>query len=516
MADYIDLVAGSGGPSGCATGSPAVNGVVSGSCQGYAKPAWQAGIFGNPNDGVRDIPDVALFAANGVWGHFYLYCWTDIANGGASCSGAPSSWAGAGGTSFSSPIMAGIQALINQNTASRWGNPNPYYYALAATEYGSTSTSSCLSSSVPSGTCTFYDVTQGDMDVVCGGTTDCYGSSSGRRSIVYGVLSTSSSSLIPAYSSGSGWDFATGIGSVNATNLVNNWQGALGPPNVVSVSPSSGTGLTQTFSGVYSDPNGAGDLGNVRILVSASTGVNACYVFYYPGPNLLYLENNAGTGLSTGIRPGSSSQVSNSQCTLSASGSSYAASDNNGTLAVALTFSTTFTGQKSLSLLAQENNGSSSGWVQEGTWTPSSSALPEVVSVSPSSGSGATQTFTAAYLDPNGTSDLGNVRVLVSASTGANACYVFYYPGPNLLYLENNAGTGLSVGIAPGSSSEVSNSQCTLSGTGSSYGVGGNNATLAVALTFSGTFTGQKNISLLAQAKNGSTSGWVQEGTWTP
>jgi subtilase family serine protease len=259
MADYIDLVAGSGGPSGCATGSPAVNGVVSGSCQGYAKPAWQAGIFGNPNDGVRDIPDVALFAANGVWGHFYLYCWTDIANGGASCSGAPSSWAGAGGTSFSSPIMAGIQALINQNTASRWGNPNPYYYALAATEYGSTSTSSCLSSSVPSGTCTFYDVTQGDMDVVCGGTTDCYGSSSGRRSIVYGVLSTSSSSLIPAYSSGSGWDFATGIGSVNATNLVNNWQGALGPPNVVSVSPSSGTGLTQTFSGVYSDPNGAGD-----------------------------------------------------------------------------------------------------------------------------------------------------------------------------------------------------------------------------------------------------------------
>jgi hypothetical protein len=290
-----------------------------------------------------------------------------------------------------------------------------------------------------------------------------------------------------------------------------------GPPTVVSVSPSSGSGLTQTFTGVYSDPNGAGDLGNVRILVSASTGVNACYVFYYPGTNLLYLENNAGTGLSSGITPGSSAQLSNSQCTVSGTGSSYAVSGNNGTLAVALTFSGTFTGQKNVSLLAQENNnGSSSGWVQEGTWTPSPLAAPTVVSVSPSSGFGLTQTFTAKYSDSNGTSDLENMRVLVSASTGANACYVFYYPSPNLLYLDNNAGTGLSAGITPGSSSQVSNSQCTLSGTGSSYGVSGNTATLAVALTFSGTYTGQKNISLLAQGNDGSSSGWVTKGTWTP
>jgi subtilase family serine protease len=234
-ADFINVVAGSGGPSGCATGSPNVNGVVGGTCAGYAKPAWQTGIFGNPNDGVRDIPDVSLFAANGVWGHYYIFCWSDTANGGASCSGAPSSWAGAGGTSFSSPIMAGIQALVNQSTGSRWGNPNPHYYALAAAEYGSAGTSTCQSNS-PSSSCTFYDVTQGDMDVVCGGTTECYGSSGSGRSIIYGVLSTSSSSFVPAYSTGSGWDFATGLGTVNAYNLVSTWTSGTGSP-VASLTP---------------------------------------------------------------------------------------------------------------------------------------------------------------------------------------------------------------------------------------------------------------------------------------
>ncbi|HEX4228368.1 MAG TPA: protease pro-enzyme activation domain-containing protein [Bryobacteraceae bacterium] len=228
-ANFVTTASGSGGPSGCATGSPSIAGVVSGSCQGYLKPAWQS-VLGNPNDGVRDIPDVSLFAANGVWAHYYVYCWTDTRNGGASCSGAPSTWAGAGGTSFSSPIMAGIQALINQKTASRWGNPNPVYYQLAAAEYGNTGSTACASNkgNAASSTCTFYDVASGDMDVVCEGTHNCYGyssSGSGRRvTVLYGVLSTSSSSLSQAYGTAGGWDYSTGLGSVNAYNLVMNWN----------------------------------------------------------------------------------------------------------------------------------------------------------------------------------------------------------------------------------------------------------------------------------------------------
>lgn len=217
---YLTTASGSGGPSGCASGSASTSGVVSGSCKGTAKPSWQSGFLGNPGDGVRDIPDVSLFAANGVWGHYYVYCYTHTAGGGAPCTGAPSGWAGAGGTSFASPIMAGIQALVNQKIGGSVGNPNPTLYALAATEYGSGGSASCNASNgnAVGGNCIFYDVTQGDMDVNCTGTHDCY-----RPSGTNGVLSTSSSSYAKAYGTGTGWDFATGIGSVNAANLVNAW-----------------------------------------------------------------------------------------------------------------------------------------------------------------------------------------------------------------------------------------------------------------------------------------------------
>jgi subtilase family serine protease len=218
---FFSTVSGSGGPSGCATGSPTISGVVSGTCRGYAKPSWQSGILGVPKDGVRDIPDVSLFAANGVWGHFYVFCDSDLFNGGSPCSGPPYSWSGAGGTSFSSPILAGIQALVNQKMGARQGNPNPVYYALAAAEYGKTGSAACNSTlgSGISSTCVFRDVTQGDMDVNCIGNASCL-----RAGGINGVLSTSTSSYAPAYGTTKGWDFATGLGTVDATNLVNQWS----------------------------------------------------------------------------------------------------------------------------------------------------------------------------------------------------------------------------------------------------------------------------------------------------
>jgi hypothetical protein len=214
--NYYTTAAGSGGPSGCATGTPSVDGVVSGTCAGWPKPSWQA-LTGNPSDGVRDIPDVSLFAANGLWGHYYPYCYS---GGGTYCDQAPDTWPGAGGTSFSSPIMAGIQALVNQKTKDRQGNPNPVYYSLAASEYGSSGDSSC-NSTLGNGTassCVFYDVTQGDMVVNCTGNYNCYFPSG-----LSGALSVSSSSFEGAYGTNTGWDFATGIGSLNAANLVNSW-----------------------------------------------------------------------------------------------------------------------------------------------------------------------------------------------------------------------------------------------------------------------------------------------------
>jgi subtilase family serine protease len=225
----VQVAAGSGGPSGCAIGIPNITGIVGGTCQGYAKPSWQSGLAGIPGDGVRDIPDVSLFSGTGVWGHYYVMCWSDSRNGGAPCTGDPSGWAGAGGTSFASPIMAGIQALVNQSTGSAQGNPNYVYYQLAAT-------ATCNSSSGDSGAsgCVFHNVTLGDIDVNCGGTQNCFGETAstgfGRRgsgqSVANGALSSSNQSYAPAFATATGWNFANGIGSVNAFNLVNAWPAA--------------------------------------------------------------------------------------------------------------------------------------------------------------------------------------------------------------------------------------------------------------------------------------------------
>jgi subtilase family serine protease len=230
LADSYGLLnadGGSGGPSGCATGtnSSGQTGIVSGTCAGYAKPAWQS-LVGVPADGVRDIPDVSLFAANGLWGSYYAVCVSDPTGGSGltPCTTDPSTWPGFGGTSVATPIWAGIQALVNQKTGSSWGNSNTVLYSLAAAEYGATGSANCNSSlgnAVGTG-CLFYDVTQGDNAGACEAQSDiltnCYAPSG-----TYGILSTSNTASQPAFTSGVGWDFTTGIGTVNVANIVNNW-----------------------------------------------------------------------------------------------------------------------------------------------------------------------------------------------------------------------------------------------------------------------------------------------------
>lgn len=203
-----------------------------------AQPTWQTGVVGLPakSGGQRSLPDVSLFAANGVFGHFLVYCLTDAAQGGGPCtysSAADSLVLAAGGTSFASPSMAGIQALINQKmtialgTAYKAGNPNPTLYKLAAAEYGARGSTRCNSSggtpaspALPAPGCVFNDVTVGDIDVNCT-TTNCYGAAGGGTQ---GALSTSTTALAPAYAAGVGWDYATGLGTVNAYNLVTAWS----------------------------------------------------------------------------------------------------------------------------------------------------------------------------------------------------------------------------------------------------------------------------------------------------
>jgi subtilisin family serine protease len=174
---YIGTGGGEGGPSGCASGTPSSKGVVSGTCAGWPKPSYQH-VFGMSSDGVRDVPDVSMFASDGwEWNHQYLICFTDPNNGGAACQGNPSTWGlGGGGTSYATPIVAGIQALVNQKMGKKQGNPNFVYYALARQQYGSDGNPQCDSRLGTRGdsSCVFHDVTTGNDSQDCKGPENCF------------------------------------------------------------------------------------------------------------------------------------------------------------------------------------------------------------------------------------------------------------------------------------------------------------------------------------------------------
>ena len=235
---FLVVAAGSGGASNCFSGTPAIPGVAGGSCEGYPKPLFQYLADGIPFDSVRDIPDVTLFAANGLWGHYYVICYTDPSPGfgGAPCTaGHPELWSGFGGTSFGAPIMAGVQALINESVGTRHsGNPNYVYYLLNAiqtTFWGKSACDSKLGPNAAQG-CVFHDVTFGDMDVNCLpltdpktgaliGTFNCY-----IPSGTNGVMSQTNDEYSPTYSAKPGFDLTSGLGSVDVFNLVKTWPGS--------------------------------------------------------------------------------------------------------------------------------------------------------------------------------------------------------------------------------------------------------------------------------------------------
>ena len=133
----------------------------------YGKPAWQA-CPGVPADGRRDVPDVSLTAAGhdgylvATQGAFYIVS----------------------GTSASSPCFAGLMSLVVQQTGQRQGNANLRLYQLANAQYGA------------GGVAVFHDTTSGNNSVPG----------------------------VSGYSCGTGYDLATGLGSVDASVLANNWS----------------------------------------------------------------------------------------------------------------------------------------------------------------------------------------------------------------------------------------------------------------------------------------------------
>ena len=261
----IDVVAGGGGPSSLTgTGGAAIN----------PKPNYQSGINGMPAANFRQLPDISLFSGNGTNASFYVICQQDANSGtGSSTSSCDlnspfNDFQGVGGTSAAAPAFAGIMAMINQKTGQRQGNANYILYQLYKNNAAGTI---CASAANPASTCIFYDTVLGNNSVACaGGSTNCSNTSSGG----FGVLVDPTATTKPAYITKTGYDNATGLGSVNVTNLLNAWSSVSFPASTVTITSANPTtsthGSAVTFSITVSPTPAAG--GAISLLASPSSG----------------------------------------------------------------------------------------------------------------------------------------------------------------------------------------------------------------------------------------------------
>jgi subtilase family serine protease len=194
-----------------------VGGAGGGGASGFfSKPAWQVGL-GVPNDSSRDTPDVSLNAA-AIHDGYVVCSQSSCVNGFLSSNGQPNSF---GGTSFVAPTLAGILALVEQKLGGNvptagLGNIGPVLYGLAQGPTAST---------------IFHDIITGNNSVICSqGTPNCpNGGSIG-------------------YNAGTGYDQATGLGSLDVNMLTTNWASAT-PTGTGSAIGSTITFTTLTTSG---------------------------------------------------------------------------------------------------------------------------------------------------------------------------------------------------------------------------------------------------------------------------
>jgi len=222
----IDLVAAGGGPSSFTT----LN----------TKPLWQMGTTGNPADGVRDVPDISFFAGNGFNGSFYVICQQDANTGtGSSTSSCDlnspfNDFQGVGGTSAGAPAFAGVMALVIQKQSlQRQGNANFVLYQLYKRNTAGTICTSNPAAVTATG-CIFYDTVSGNNSVAClGGSTNCSNTSTAANQ--FGIMVDPAHATNPAWVTTPSYDLATGLGSLNVTNLVNAWSSASFTADTVAI-----------------------------------------------------------------------------------------------------------------------------------------------------------------------------------------------------------------------------------------------------------------------------------------
>jgi MYXO-CTERM domain-containing protein len=154
-------------------------------------PLGSLPVAGVTGAGYRQVPDVAFTAAEGIDGAGILIECSGFTIFHEDCSPTvgTETYLPIGGTSASSPSFAAVVALANQATGGRLGNINPLLYQLPSS--------------------VFHDVTSGNNEVMC---------TSGQAGCPAGGLY--------GYAAGSGYDCASGLGSVNAGAFIDALKGA--------------------------------------------------------------------------------------------------------------------------------------------------------------------------------------------------------------------------------------------------------------------------------------------------
>lgn len=291
--------AGGGGASSaalCVSGTNNEDWSSSGTCTapgvlaGYAKPAWQTGVTGTQNDKVRDIPDISLFAASGANYSFLPFCYADGDCQSPSGSN-PVQISGGGGTSFAAPAFAGIMALVNQKTGHSQGQADFVLYHLAS-QFSSA----------------FHSITNGSNTVPCNTTTvtgdgstyapssTCIAAPSGLGYKVtdptYGTATEGQigSGTTPYYNASAGYNLATGLGSFDANQLVNDWGSVTLQSTGVTLNTSSTSfthGTSVTISG--SVTGSSTPTGSVALMTNSSTPLQQ-------GQGVLPLSNGSFSG----------------------------------------------------------------------------------------------------------------------------------------------------------------------------------------------------------------------------
>jgi hypothetical protein len=286
-------------------------------------------------------------------------------------------------------------------------------------------------------------------------------------------------------------------------------------PSGISISiPPPGSGNSGTFTATFTDPAGNADIEYMQIWFSAdgTNSANSCMLLLVHSSGKFQVLNDAGNAWQAPITPGQSDQ--NSQCILNTGSSGFTYSGNTATMTVNLTFKTAFSGPKGVWLWAENFGGEAAWGGQIASWTVPGAGPPSGISISPPSGNGSAQTFTANFTDPVAAANIQYLEMTITAnnSTSANNCSVLYSHSTQQFALSDDSGTWRT-GFAPGGSD--TNSQCTLTSSSPGTSFSGAAASMTFTTTFKPAFVGAKQSYLWTENYAGQSAGTGQLGSWT-